>query len=74
MIFVQIATALAVGAYVALSKDAHAKRPNATPRLRYALGTLTDGLYYLERLYHSEPVNVQRAGKLRVMTQWRSIR
>jgi hypothetical protein len=32
MILVQIATALAIGAYVVLSKDARPKRPNATPR------------------------------------------
>jgi hypothetical protein len=31
MILIQIATALAIGAYVVLSKDAHPKRPNATP-------------------------------------------
>jgi hypothetical protein len=28
----QIATALAIGAYVVLSKDAQSKRPDATPR------------------------------------------
>ena len=28
----QIATALAIGAYVVLSKDAQPKRPDATPR------------------------------------------
>jgi hypothetical protein len=28
----QIATALAIGAYVVLSKDAQSKRPNPTPR------------------------------------------
>jgi hypothetical protein len=32
MILVQIATALAIGAYVVLSKDAQPKRPDATPR------------------------------------------
>jgi hypothetical protein len=32
MILVQIATALAIGAYVVLSKDAKRKRPDATPR------------------------------------------
>ena len=32
MILIQIATALAIGAYVVLSKDAQPKRPNATPR------------------------------------------
>ena len=29
---IQIATALAIGAYVVLSKDAQPKRPHATPR------------------------------------------
>jgi hypothetical protein len=32
MILVQIATALAIGAYVVLSKDARPKRPDVTPR------------------------------------------
>jgi hypothetical protein len=32
MIIVQIATALAIGAYVVLSKDAQPKRPDAIPR------------------------------------------
>jgi hypothetical protein len=32
MILVQIATALAIGAYVVLSKDAQPKRPKASPR------------------------------------------
>jgi hypothetical protein len=32
MIFVQIATALAIGAYVVLSKDSRRKRPDAIPR------------------------------------------
>jgi hypothetical protein len=32
MILVQIATALAIGAYVVLSRDAQPKRPDATPR------------------------------------------
>jgi hypothetical protein len=32
MILVQIATALAIGAYVVLSKDAQPKRPDVTPR------------------------------------------
>jgi hypothetical protein len=32
MILVQIATALAIGAYVVLSKDAQHKRLDATPR------------------------------------------
>jgi hypothetical protein len=32
MILVRIATALAIGAYVVLSKDAQPKRPDATPR------------------------------------------
>jgi hypothetical protein len=32
MILVQIATALAIGAYVVLSKDAQPVRPHATPR------------------------------------------
>jgi hypothetical protein len=32
MFLVQIATALAIGAYVVLSKDAQPKRPDATPR------------------------------------------
>jgi hypothetical protein len=31
MILVQVATALAIGAYVVLSRDAHSKRPDATP-------------------------------------------
>ena len=32
MILVQISTALAIGAYVVLSKDTQPKRPDATPR------------------------------------------
>jgi hypothetical protein len=32
MILIQIATALAIGAYVVLSKDAQPKRPDATAR------------------------------------------
>ena len=32
MILVQIATALAIGAYVVLSKDEQPNRPDATPR------------------------------------------
>jgi hypothetical protein len=32
MIIVQIATALAIGAYVVLSKDSQRNRPDATPR------------------------------------------
>jgi len=32
MILIQIATALAIGAYVVLSKDAQPERPDATPR------------------------------------------
>jgi hypothetical protein len=32
MILVQIATALAIGAYVVLSKDAQPKHPDSTPR------------------------------------------
>lgn len=32
MILVQIATALAIGAFVVLSKDVHSKRRDATPR------------------------------------------
>lgn len=32
MILIQITTALAIGAYVVLSRDAHPKRPDATPR------------------------------------------
>jgi hypothetical protein len=31
IILIQIATALAIGAYVVLSKDAQPKRPDATP-------------------------------------------
>jgi hypothetical protein len=48
MILVQIATALAAGAYVVLSKDAQPKRPNATSResfqhsADYLLDRLTD--------------------------------
>jgi len=36
MILIQIATALAIGAYVVLSKDAQPKRPDATPRESFA--------------------------------------
>jgi hypothetical protein len=52
MILVQIATALAVGAYVVLSKDAQHKRLDATPR---------ESL----RLQHSADHLLDRAGQHR---------
>jgi hypothetical protein len=35
MILIQIATALAIGAYVVLSKDVQSKRPDAAPRASF---------------------------------------
>jgi hypothetical protein len=55
MILVQIATALAIGAYVVLSKDAKHKRLDATPR---------ESL----RLQHSADPLLDRAGRLGVHT------
>jgi hypothetical protein len=53
MIFVQIATALAIGTYVVLSKDAQHKRLDATPRESLRLQHSADHL--LDRAGRPEP-------------------
>ena len=53
MILVQIATALAIGAYVVLSKDAQHKRRDATPRKSLELQHSADHL--LDRAGRPEP-------------------
>jgi hypothetical protein len=62
MILVQIATALAVGAYVVLSRDAQHKRLDATPRESLRLQHSVDHLLGAQMLVGGllDPSNVNR--------------
>jgi hypothetical protein len=57
MILVQVATALAIGAYVVLSKDAQQKRLDATPRESLQVQHSADHL--LDRAEGSEAISLQ---------------
>jgi hypothetical protein len=76
MILVQIATALAIGAYVVLSKDAQPKRPDASPRESFQqpadrpiislIATVTASLRRFMITFSSPMVSVQEVGELGV--------